>query len=186
MLSPVATILVDCDDVINNLCETWCDWLNQKYGTKVSYNEITEWNMANAFPGLTLEQIHSPLSTSEFWDRVEPRQDAQTAIKLLQSHGHEVYICTASYYDTLKAKYENFIRKQFWFIGWDRIIVAQNKSMIIGNVLIDDNPSNLENFKGKRILYTAPHNRSYLAFKNDMLRCDNWQDVMNTISSFNI
>lgn len=182
----MATILIDCDDVINNLCETWCGWLNQKYGTKIYYDEITEWNMLNVFSGLTPEQIYAPLSTAKFWDTVEPRQDAQMSVKLLQSQGHEVYICTASYYDTLKAKYEHFIRKQFWFIDWNHIIITQNKSMIIGDVLIDDKPSNLENFNGKRILYTAPHNQSYLAFKNDVLRCDNWQDVMNTISLLNL
>ena len=40
------TILVDIDDTIEYLCKAWVEWLNEKYGTTVKYEDITDWNIS--------------------------------------------------------------------------------------------------------------------------------------------
>lgn len=44
------TILVDMDDTIENLCETWVAFLNETHGTTVHTDDIHDWDMTKAFP----------------------------------------------------------------------------------------------------------------------------------------
>ena len=55
------TVLIDIDDTIENLCEEWCNYLNRKYGTMVTYKDVTKWDMRKSFPNLTKEQVFEPL-----------------------------------------------------------------------------------------------------------------------------
>ena len=174
-------ILVDMDDTIEHLTDAWIDWLNHRYGTEVSKNDITSWNFSKAFPTLTEEEAYSPLYIDDFWDTVEPMDGAYEALTQLREDGHEIFIVTSSAYQTIQAKMNKVLFKYFPFITWDHVIVASRKQMVHGDVLIDDAPHNLENFPGERILMNAPHNRNYPAEENDMWRVDNWQEITRII-----
>lgn len=54
------TILLDLDDVLNNQNEIWVDVLDQRYGRKVSVEDITDWDMRLAFPGLNDGELYGP------------------------------------------------------------------------------------------------------------------------------
>ena len=51
------TILIDMDDTIEQLLMAWVRKCNAKYGYNVAYEDIREWNVAKAYPGLTREQV---------------------------------------------------------------------------------------------------------------------------------
>ena len=53
------TILVDMDDTIELLLQTLLRRINEKYGRDVAPDDVTQWNLAAAYPGLTREQIFS-------------------------------------------------------------------------------------------------------------------------------
>ena len=61
------------------------------------------------------------------------------------------------------------------------MIVTGRKQMVRGDVLIDDGVHNLEGGAYRKILFTAPHNRSYDAEANGMTRADNWDEVVRII-----
>lgn len=145
-------ILVDMDDTIEYLLFAWVDCLNKRYGLSVKYSDIHEWNICTAFPTLTAEQVYAPLVEDDFWTTVEPIPDASEVLQWAMEQGHEVYIVTASAYETIKSKMENVLFKYFPFISWKNVFIAHHKQMIRGDILIDD----------------APH-------KND------WRDVRNCI-----
>lgn len=171
------TILVDVDDVINNLCQTWIDWLNEKYKKNVQYDDIGQWNMNEYYPDLTDEEVCSPLYEEEFWKKVLPRFDAIKYLHTLINEGYDVYLVTSSYYKTIAPKYEHLILKYYPFIGWDKVIVAAKKQMIKGDIMIDDAVHNLEGGSYLKILVTAPHNRNYDTASNGMLRANNWEEI---------
>ncbi len=52
------TILVDADGVLENLSEAWVEYLNDRYGTSVKYDEVRDWDMTKAFPSLSREQVY--------------------------------------------------------------------------------------------------------------------------------
>lgn len=175
-------ILVDMDDTIEELLPAWCRWLNKYYGTNVSPDNVTDWEVAKFFPELTIEQVFSPLiDNSSFWKTVKPKPGAVKYLKKLATEGNEIYIVTASHYKNIAPKYEYIIEKYFPFIHWNHFIITCNKQLINGDVLIDDGPHNLENGSYNKILFTAPHNKSYDTYKNNMYRADCWKDVYNIV-----
>ena len=175
------TILVDMDDVLETLIEGWVEYLNDHYGTSVTSDDINDWDMTLAFPTLTPEQVYSAELDDSLWDRVGPKQGAREALEKMIADGHEIYIVTATYYQTLKAKMENVLFKYFPFITWDNVIITSNKQMVMGDVLIDDGPHNLVGGTYKKILFDVNHNRSFDEKSVGAIRAHNWDEVYDIV-----
>ena len=175
------TILIDIDDTIENLCETWVDWLNKQYGTSVEYNKITKWDMSKFFPNLTKEQVYEPLYNPKLWDYVRPKQGAVKYVKKLIDEGYNVYLCTTTDYRNVRPKFESVIQKYFPYINWNQVIITSHKQMINADFLVDDGVHNLENGNYIKILVSAPHNANYDAESNDIYRANNWEEIYNLI-----
>lgn len=175
------TILVDLDDTLEYLTKGWAGYLNDKHGLNVNWRDIKQWDVTETFPMLTRQQVYDPLYDDAFWDYVEPQPYAQEYLLRLIQDGHRVFIVTSSEYETLSAKMSRVLFKYFPYLTWDQVIVAHCKQMINGDILIDDAPHNHEGGVYEKILITAPHNESYNAEANGMLRVNNWHEVYQAV-----
>lgn len=169
------------DDTIEHLLMAWIDCLNKRYGESVKWNEIRQWSVHSEYPMLTREQVYAPLLEDDFWKTVTPIDGACDVLEWAIDEGHEVYIVTASAYETIKSKMENVLFRYFPFISWSNVIIASNKQMIHGDMLIDDAPHNLIDGKYVKILMTAPHNINYDAARNHMIRVHSWEEIKDCI-----
>lgn len=175
------TILVDMDDVLEDLTGAWIDWLNSLHGYEVDKNAPRNWDMRYSFPELSEEDIYRPLYQDEFWETVKPIPGAAETLERLISEGHEVYVVTASNYQTIKTKMESVLFRYFPFLEWDNVIITSRKGMINGDVLIDDAPHNLLDVDCGRILMDAPHNRSFNAEMYGIYRVHSWKEAYRTV-----
>lgn len=175
------TILIDMDDTLENLCEIWTDMINETFGTSVIAKDIRTWDVEKVFVGVSKEDIFAQLIKQELWERVRPLPGSVEAVKKMIDDGHDVYIVTASHPSSVGTKINTFLFKYFPFIDWNHIIIASNKQMIRGDVMIDDGPHNLIGGKYYRILKSAYHNTDYDARAHGMVRIDNWEDIYNEI-----
>lgn len=155
------TILVDFDDTLIDLLKPWCEALNKKAHTKVKPEDINGWDISLYFPTLTTKEIFAPLYRPSIWKKVQMKRNADKVLKKLIDDGHDVYIVTATHYNNIKLKYEYVVKKYFPFIDWDHFIVTSNKSMIKGDILIDDGLHNLTN-DHINILFSSYNNKDYL------------------------
>ena len=174
-------ILVDMDDTIEYLLMAWIDCLNKRHGASVNWQEIREWSIPAVYPMLTRGQVFAPLLEDDFWKTVKPIDGAAEVLEWAIREGHEVYIVTASAYETIKSKMDNVLFHYFPFISWSNVIIASNKQMIRGDILIDDAPHNLVNGPYVKVLMTAPHNINYDASRNQMIRVHTWEEVKDCI-----
>ncbi len=177
------TILVDIDDTIENLCECWCAFLNEKYGTAVLAEDIQDWDISKYFPNVPKDELFAPLYEESFWTTVTPKLDAIKYLFALYEEGFDIYLCSASDYRSIKTKYEQIVIRYFPFIGWDKIIICSGKQMIKGDILIDDGVHNLAGGSYHKILFTAPHNKMIDAEKYNMYRADDWEAVYKIVHS---
>ena len=74
--------------------------------------------------------------------------------------------------NSFAAKYE-WLKEHFPFISELNFVFCGDKSVINADFLIDDSPRHFKNFKGKGILFTAPHN----IHEGSFLRVNNWGEV---------
>lgn len=180
------TILVDADDTIEYLAEAWVSVLNERHGTNVDVEDLTEWEVQKAFPKLSKGEVYSPLKDESIWDRVRPREDAVYYLEKLIEEGHKIYIVTATNHETYKAKMEKVILKYYPCIHRTDVIVAYNKKMIKGDVRVDDGPHNLQGCDGLKVLMDAPHNRKFNTETSGIKRVHNWGEAYDLIHDYAI
>lgn len=170
------TILVDIDSTITNFGEMLLLANNQSHGTCYRYTDITSYDWFD-------QTFYTPWKPTEyqcFWNTVEVNPAAVTAIERWVRQGHQAYLVTASHFNDMlgykiKRTLEPFNPE---LINERNIIIAQDKSAIIGDVMIDDFPDNLYSFNGTRICYAQPWNQDF----NGSLRFSDWNKINETIS----
>lgn len=175
-------ILVDMDDTIENLTEAWINYANKRFGTAVNAADITTWDPSEAFLSVSHEEMYALLLEDELYETVEPFEGAALYLQKLISDGHEVFIVTNSPYQVMKAKMEKVLFRHFPFIDWKHVIITGNKPIIKGDVLIDDGVHNLLGGNYAKLLFSAPHNRSFDAEGNGMIRVNCWKEVYKAVS----
>ena len=108
-----------------------------------------------------------------FFRDLKPIKDSISIIKEL-SKKHEVYIASAAmqFPNSLEEKSE-WLDEHLPFIPWQNRILCGHKHILRGDVLIDDRSYNLENFEGRGILFTSPHNVNTKGFE----RAGSWKEV---------
>ena len=172
-------ILVDLDDVLNNLCEVWVNYLNNRYNLSVHKEEITSWYFHKAYPTLTEQQVISPLYEEALYDTLEPNQEAIYYLEKL-SKKHNIFIVTSTPYEVADYKFKKVLYNNFPFIPKENIIITKQKHLINGDVLIDDCIDNLLNGNYIKFLFTQPHNAT-LTLPDDITRVDNWEQIYHLL-----
>ena len=175
------TILVDMDDTIEQLLQALVSRANERFRRNATVDDVTDWSIVCAYPGIAKKQILDFMCEPDFWDTVKPVPGAPEALKHFLDEGHEVYIVTATESEHMAGKMEKVLFRYFPYLSWDRVIVTSRKQMIRGDVLIDDGIHNLEGGEYKKILFTAPYNRDYDAEANGMIRVRGWDEIIEII-----
>ncbi len=178
------TILVDMDDTIEQLLDAWVKRANEKYHRNVSLDEITDWNVAAPYSGISRGEIYGVTYEPGFWAGVKPMPGAADALKHFIDAGHQVYIVTATEIEHVEEKMKQLLFRYFPFLSWEQVIITGRKQMIRGDVLIDDGIHNLEGGSYRKILFTAPHNRHYDAEANGMVRVNTWDEAVRIIDAW--
>lgn len=173
-------ILFDADDVVENLSDCWIEQLNGRYGTNVSPCDVKDWDMTQAFPTLTKEQIYGVLQGDGIWLNLQPIPGAQKYLQQLHNEGHELYMVTATDYRICGVKIGRIL-ELFQFLDAEHIVIAHRKQMVLGDVLIDDGPHNLVGGRYFRILFDQPHNRGFDEKKYGISRAVGWAEVYRLI-----
>lgn len=179
-------ILIDMDDVLECLVEAWVARLNEKYNRNVSPENVVEWNVCVYFPGLTKEQVHSPLFEDDFWKSVKPKDGAIEYVSKLHSEGFSMYVVTSSHYATVSSKFKYALLPYFPFFDCNHIIICNAKQLVKGNVLIDDGVHNLldsdvSKATYNKILFSANHNKNFDCTGTDIHRVHGWDEVYDVI-----
>ena len=175
------TILVDMDDTIELLLEALVERANERFHRNATVDDVTDWSIVCAFPGIAKRQILDFMREPDFWDGVKPMPGAAEGLKHFMDEGHRVYIVTATESEHVAVKMEKVLFRYFPFLTWDQVIITSRKQMIRGDVLIDDGIHNLEGGEYRKILFTAPYNRDYDAEANGMIRVHSWAEIVEII-----
>lgn len=170
------TILVDIDNTITNFSEVLLQANNNEYDTDYTYSQITSYDWFDK----TFEDPWFITTRHYFWNIVKINPEAIHTLESWVKQGHKVLLVTASYFsDALGRKIEKTLEPfNPELINERNVIIAQDKSAIIGDVMIDDFPDNLYSFNGTRICYAQPWNQDF----NGSLRFSDWNKINEAIS----
>jgi 5'-nucleotidase len=169
------SIAIDMDGVIADVEAQFINWYLRDYGIKITREDLQGRNEDNAFPEKGL--IRKFARTPDIFLTTPVMNGAVEAVKTL-IEDYEVYIVSAAMEFPLSLSEKlTWLNTHFPFISWKNIIFCGNKNIINTDYMVDDHIKNLDNFKGKTIMFHAFHNVSY----THHARANNWDEVISII-----
>lgn len=171
------------DDVLEELVEEWIKQLNITYGKHVKFSDVTRWDFSNTFGDLTPKELYSPFKDGTIWERLSPTEGSEECLSKLKDDGHEIYVVTASHYSEIRPKIKWLLREFPFVFSWDHVIIANKKSMIKGDVIIDDAIHNLTDPDIVKIVYDKPWNRIPDDKELGLIRAYTWEDIYRIVTT---
>lgn len=173
-------VLVDVDGVIADLMPEWLRFYNAEWSDKLRPEDITGWDVIQFVKDECGAGIYGYLGRPDLYDNVKPIDGALSSIHWLRQRGYDVRFVTSGVYESkiMWLGKQGLLLDEYHLSSRD-VIVAHDKSVIKGDILIDDNIVNCNDFSGKAILFAQPWNTAPLT---GHFRADNWPDVIQYLA----
>lgn len=163
------TIGVDVDDVIYNLLKEWLARYNRDYNDNLTIEDIHAWDMTLFVKPECGKKIYDYLLQEDLYDNVETFPYTQYSLETFRDMGAAIKIITANHNPS---KHRRLIEDGI--ASEDEIFVAEDKSTVPVDFLIDDYHKNLTNHTATGIMVNRPHNK-YAPWKG--IRANDWLDI---------
>lgn len=163
-------IALDMDEVIADVIPKFLDFYHRDFGERP---EKSVWWGKKIYQLPNAAHIRNYLHEEGFFSDLPVMEGSQEVVKWLTEH-YDVFAVTAAteFRNSLRDKFD-WLEKHFPFIGWQRLVLCGDKSIINADYMIDDHAFNLERFEGKGLLFTASHNLDEKRFT----RVDSWKEI---------
>lgn len=166
-------IFIDMDDVMADAIDRFLEWYRRDFGVSFTKADLHGTKLHAIVPEEHRKIVKEYPLQKGFFKDLPVMENSREVIKELNNR-FDVYIASAAmeFPNSLTDKYE-WLDLHFPFIPWKRRIFCGDKSILKGDVLIDDHGFNLSVFEGRSILFTAPHNMADTKYE----RMNNWLDA---------
>lgn len=160
------------DDVIADTLEYTIKCLSN-IGIPVDRGELSGRYLENILNKEQIELMHGITSSPTFFKKIPIKTGCYEVLKQMQKR-YDIRIVSNAFVfpNSMNAKFW-WIKHKLDFIGDSQIIFCGEKTDIIGDILIDDTPKNLKDFKGNKYLFSALHNMGIDYYE----RVDSWEDI---------
>jgi len=146
---------------------------NAKFGEELELADLEGKAIWDAVSPFRHSAIESFLRSEDFFAVLGVMPEAQRVMQALEAK-YDVFIATAAMEvpSSFNAKYE-WLGRHFPWIPASNIVFCGDKSILLADYLIDDNPRQLRRFKGQGVLFHSHHNVDCREFP----RVRNWAEV---------
>ena len=171
------SIAVDLDSTLNNLDEVWIlgDY-NQLYQDNLTAEDMVTWDTHKYVKPECGRNVYDILAAPGYFRNLGLK-DAWTKESFQWLYENfDVYIVSSCHPDTVTDKVA-WVTNHFPFFDTKRFITCHHKGLINTDLLIDDGPHNVVEFKQESLLMDAAYNRHLLGIDHDFKRVSNWKEI---------
>ena len=157
------TIFVDQDNTLADLNSAIEERLS-KWGYTYDHSRGT-WDITEWIHGLSKakakEVVNRIFTDDGIWEGLQPIPGALSTVKKLHRMGHKIYVVTAPWFSHPTCMWEKtqWVRKHMRWLDLTRIILAHDKHLLRGDLIIDDKAEHVQDFVGRGILISYPYNQ---------------------------
>ena len=164
-------VLVDMDGVLADVYRQFQLYEERETGRLIDLKQLVGILELDAFPNGKKHVV------SENFLRTAPVIEGSiNGLKYLNEKYNVLIVSSATEFPQSLNEKMDWLNEHFPFISWKQIILCGEKKSIIGDVMIDDHPKNLDFFEGEKFIFTQPHNN--LIKSNQYTRVNNWLEIM--------
>ncbi|HEX3437083.1 MAG TPA: 5'-3'-deoxyribonucleotidase [Pseudacidobacterium sp.] len=166
-------IAIDMDEVLADTLAEHLARYNRDHNEDVAKADLEGkwlWEIVSAD---RQEGLEGYLHAEDFFEDLAVMPESQRVVKALTQQ-YEVFIATAAmeFPSSFGPKFR-WLRRHFSFLPPTQFVFCGNKGILQADFLIDDQPLNFRRFRGKGILFSAPHNLNVKGYR----RVNDWLDV---------
>lgn len=165
-------IAIDMDEVMADALSVHLRRYNEAFGARVSADDLRGRHLEDWIPAAHREAVDAMLDGSFFAD-LPLVAGCQDVVRELAAH-HDVFVVSAAMDvpASFDAKFR-WLRRHFPFIPPEQIVFCGDKGIVDADYLIDDRARHFARFKGRPLLFAAPHNAGERRYP----RVESWQEV---------
>jgi 5'-nucleotidase len=165
-------IAIDMDEVMADALGEHVRRYNAAFGTTITREALHGRHLEEYVPPAHRSAVEAMLDASFFLD-LEPMPGCVDVVRELNDR-HDVFVVTAAMDVpcSFDAKYQ-WLQRHVPFIPPSRIVFCGDKGIVEADYLIDDRARHFARFKGRPVLFSAPHNAHEARYP----RVSSWADV---------
>lgn len=179
-------VLLDVDGILTDFHATVAN-IATRAGFPITADQMTEWDMsislnAAGAPNNIVSACLLAMASEGFNKELEPSLEAVKNLPKLELVADVVFVTAPNVGCATWTDERIFWMKNFFDVNPSRILFANEKQHIMGDVFVDDNPANTSvwakhNPSGLSILWDAPYNRN-AEIKH---RVKSWKELVELI-----
>ena len=165
-------IAIDMDEVMADALDEHVRRYNAAFGAQLTIGDLHGRSLEGYVPAAHREATEALLDAS-FFRGLAVMADCQDVIRDLAER-HDVFVVTAAMDVPVSfdAKYQ-WLQEHFPFIPPSRFVFCGDKGLIDADYLIDDRSRHFDRFKGRPLLFSAPHNAAETRYP----RVGSWAEI---------
>lgn len=167
-------LIVDMDGVLADVYAQFFRYEEKETGRRQRLEDVLGKPEREAFPAEPKFVI-----TPGFFRSAPLMAGCQEVMEQLNNR-YDLFIVSAAmeFPQSLPEK-QAWLGEHFPYISWKQIVFCGSKSVIRGDIMIDDHFKNLDAFMGETILYTQPHN--YFSEEKQHRRANDWKELKSIL-----
>jgi 5'(3')-deoxyribonucleotidase/uncharacterized protein with PQ loop repeat len=170
-------IAIDMDEVMADALAEHVRRYNAAFGAGIVADDLLGRHLEDSVPPAHRDATVA-LIDDTFFEDLAVLPDCEAVVRELASR-HEVVIASAAMDVpfSFDAKYR-WLRRHFPFIPPSHIVFCGDKAVVDADYLIDDRPRHFARFKGRPLLFSAPHNHHETRYP----RVASWAEVRDVFA----
>lgn len=168
-------LIVDMDGVLADTYSRFLDLEEQEFG----FRQPIE-NLIGKPESAVFKNERKYINSKGFFREAPVMEGSIDAIEKLNKK-YELFIVSAAMEFPLSlAEKHAWMAEHFPFISWKQMVFCGLKTVIRGDIMIDDHYKNLDFFEGQTILFTQYHNTGL--DNKGHTRVESWKDILDLLS----
>ncbi|HVO20975.1 MAG TPA: hypothetical protein VMU15_17060 [Anaeromyxobacter sp.] len=166
-------IAIDMDDVLADTLGALLDWTHRRLGIRLTRADLHGRGLEAALgpgPAAAVEEL---LCEGSFFGDLPLISGAVEVVRELARHEEIFVVSAATPFPGSFTPKLRWLQRHFPFVPASHVVFCGDKAIIDADDLIDDNAHIFPRFRGRGILFDAPHNANVEGF----LRVRSWQEV---------
>lgn len=166
-------LIIDMDDVLADTGAKILRIFNEKNDLHLTKDFFEDKDFYSYVHQSHFVSYRNDLFEPGFFSDLEVFADAVEVIRSL-SEKYEIFIVSAAteFPNSLHEKFQ-WLSFHFPYISWRNMVFCGDKSIVKGDIMIDDHARNFEHFEGEKFLFHSMHNTQTEGYR----RVRDWKEI---------